>query len=360
MKTLVQRHDCLLLDLDGTLYRGQAAVDGAVAALSGVDARALFVTNNASSTPSEVAAHLCQLGIAANSGDVVTSAQSAARLLTEQLVAGAKVLVLGTEALAAEVRAVGMTPVRKFRDSPAAVVQGHSPLTGWAQLCEAALAIRGGVPWIATNLDVSLPSERGLVPGNGSMVAALMSAVERAPQVAGKPMAAIVANALSRGDFRSALVIGDRLDTDIAGADAAGLPSMLVLTGASSVSDAIHAGHGQRPTYIARDLGGLHEPPQEVAVAEHPAWHVAATRTAVTITSTGVDPGADGLSVVRVLAHTLWNNTFQNEGAVIRPGDDAAWVALHRWSLLPETESGSGTVRSASASTQPPRVQTVR
>jgi glycerol-1-phosphatase len=362
VKTLVQRHDCLLLDLDGTLYRGHAAIDGAVDTLSSIDTCALFVTNNASSTPSEVAAHLCELGISANSGDVVTSAQSAARLLAEQLNAGAKVLVLGTEALAAEVRAVGLTPVRKFRDSPAAVVQGHSPLTGWGQLCEAALAIRGGVPWIVTNLDATLPSERGLVPGNGSMVAALVSAVERAPQVAGKPMSAIIANALSRGNFTSPLVIGDRLDTDIAGADAARLPSMLVLTGASSASDAVHARHGQRPTHIARDLRGLHEPPEEVAVAEHPAWHVSVGRTAVTITSTGVDPGADGLSVVRVVAHTLWNNRFQNGTAVIRPGDDAAWVALHRWSLLPEVASESGRVRSASASasTQPPLVRTVQ
>lgn len=333
MTTLAQLYDCLLLDLDGTVYRGHAPTAGAADALADSSARALFVTNNASNSPADVACRLREIGFPASSEDVVTSAQSAAALLAEQLEPGAKVLVVGTTALVAEIASVGLTPVRTFRESPAAVVQGHSPETDWTQLCEAALAIRAGAVWIATNLDATLPSERGLVPGNGSMVAAVATATERAPQVAGKPTSGILHRALSRGRFESPLVVGDRLDTDIAGAIAAGLPSLLVLTGASSASDAVSAEPGHRPTYIARDLRGLHHPVEAVAVAAHPAWLVEVGPEAVTVTSTGADPGADGLSVVRATAHALWCNGVRVD---IRPGDDAASVALHRWSLLPE------------------------
>ena len=141
----------------------------------------LFVTNNASRGADEVAEHLRELGFTAAPDDVVTSAQSAARLLAEQLPAGAKVLVVGTDALAAEVRDVGLTPVRQFADEPVAVVQGHSPETGWPDLAEAALAIRAGALWVAANVDKTLPSERGLLPGNGSMVAALRTATDSEP-----------------------------------------------------------------------------------------------------------------------------------------------------------------------------------
>ena len=350
MKTLGEQHDCLLLDLDGTVYRGPAATEGAVDALAGRRARTLFVTNNASNSPTEVARHLCEIGIAATRDDVVTSAQSAASLLVQRLGVGARVLVLGTEALAEEVRAVGLTPVRRCKHSPAAVVQGHSPSTGWPQLCEAALAIRGGAIWVATNLDATLPSERGLIPGNGSMVAALASATGQAPLVAGKPATTIVQHALSRSHFQSPLVIGDRLDTDIAGANAAGLPSMLVLTGVSSADEAIYANPEQRPTHISRDLRGLHEPAERIAVAPQSAWSVDIASAAITVTGTGADPGEDGLSIVRAVAHALWHNAFQSYLPAIRPGDDTAWIALHRWSLLPEAEAGSGRVRSASGS----------
>ena len=96
-------------------------------------------------------------------------------------------LVVGTESLADEIAAVGLRPVRRYDDKPDAVVQGHSPETGWADLAEAALAIRAGALWVAANVDATLPTERGLLPGNGSMVAALKAATDAEPQVAGKP-----------------------------------------------------------------------------------------------------------------------------------------------------------------------------
>ncbi len=192
MSSLAQQHDCLLLDLDGTVFRGHEPTPGAVETLAEIESRILFVTNNASRDAEQVAVHLRELGFTAGAGDVVTSAQSAARLLADQLPAQAKVLVVGTDALAGEVAAVGLTPVRQWSDEPVAVVQGHSPETGWSDLAEAALAIRAGALWIAANVDKTLPSERGLLPGNGSMVAALRTATDRDPQVAGKPAPALM------------------------------------------------------------------------------------------------------------------------------------------------------------------------
>ena len=137
-------------------------------------------------------------------------------------------------------------------DGPVAVVQGHSPQTGWPDLAEAALAIRSGALWVAANVDLTLPSERGLLPGNGSMVAALRAATNREPQVAGKPEPTLLNDALARGTFSTPLVVGDRLDTDIAGANAAGLPSLMVLTGVSTADDMVRAAVRERPDYIAR------------------------------------------------------------------------------------------------------------
>ncbi len=171
--TLAQEHDCLLLDLDGTVFRGHELTDGAVESLEKASGRTLFVTNNASRSADEVAQHLTELGLRATAEDVVTSAQSAAHVLADQLAPGSRVLVVGTESLAAEVTAVGLEPVRLYDDGPDAVVQGHSPETGWAILAEAALAIRAGALWVAANVDATLPTERGLLPGNGAMVAAL-------------------------------------------------------------------------------------------------------------------------------------------------------------------------------------------
>ncbi len=171
-------------------------------------------------------------------------------------------LVVGTESLAAEITAVGLRPVRSYDDKPDAVVQGHSPETGWAILAEAALAIRAGALWVAANVDATLPTERGLLPGNGSMVAALKAATDAEPQVAGKPAPTLLLDALARGDFQTPLVVGDRLNTDIAGANAAGLPSLMVLTGVNSARDAVHAVprtardlHRSRPPVAARGRG---------------------------------------------------------------------------------------------------------
>ncbi len=332
MSALAQQHDCLLLDLDGTVFRGHQATLGAVDTLAAVDCRILFVTNNASRSAGQVAQHLCDLGFTAEPSDVVTSAQSAARLLAEQLPQGAKVLIVGTEALAAEVGAVGLAPVRQWSDAPVAVVQGHSPETSWPDLAEAALAIRSGALWVAANVDKTLPSERGLLPGNGSMVAALRTATDREPQVAGKPSPVLMADAMSRGDFHTPLVIGDRLDTDIAGANASRLPSLMVLCGVNSAEDAIWAVPQQRPDYLAEDLRALTVDADTLRIGPHPGWQVELDSVAVKVRATGEDTG-DALSVVRVIAAAVWAADPDHRPTAISAGDETARQALRRWSL---------------------------
>ncbi|MCM6778768.1 HAD-IIA family hydrolase [Nocardia sp. CDC159] len=262
MARLRERFGALLLDLDGTLYRGHDAIPGAAEALSAdTGQRLMYVTNNASRSATAVAAHLADLGFGATEQEVVTSAQAAAHVLANRLDPGATVLIVGTDDLAAEVERVGLRPIRRFDGAaPDAVVQGHSPQTAWPDLAEAAYALRAGALWVAANTDATLPNERGLAPGNGSMVAALRTATDLEPVVAGKPYAPLLEDALTRVGTRSALVVGDRLDTDIDGAHCVDLPSLLVLTGVSTLADLRKQPAGRLPTYVSDSLDALNHP----------------------------------------------------------------------------------------------------
>ncbi|WP_035718312.1 HAD-IIA family hydrolase [Gordonia terrae] len=299
--TLVDRHDALLLDLDGTVFAGHHALPNALDALARLAIPRFFVTNNASRRPSEVAAHLRELGFEATDHLVVTSAQSGARLLSEHLEPGSRALVIGTDGLAQEVREVGVGVTRSADDRPAAVIQGHSPDTGWAQLSEAALAIRAGALWIATNVDATLPSERGLLVGNGSMVAALRNATGKEPLVAGKPAAPLMADAIARARASAPLVVGDRLDTDIEGGHAVGIESALVLTGVSTVDDLLAAPPEQRPTYVLDDLAGLFVDIDAVRVSDQPGWDVEVDGSTVRVAGSGAEAG-----LVPALAAAVW------------------------------------------------------
>ncbi|MCZ0912744.1 HAD-IIA family hydrolase [Gordonia amicalis] len=300
-QTLADRYDALLLDLDGTVFAGNKALPNAVDTLDRLDIPCFFVTNNASRRPAEVAAHLRDLGFDATDDLVVTSAQSGARLLSEHLAPGSRALVIGTDGLAQEVREVGIGVTRSADDRPAAVIQGHSTDTGWAQLSEAALAIRAGALWVATNVDATLPSERGLLVGNGSMVAALRSATGKEPLVAGKPAAPLMADAITRAGANAPLVVGDRLDTDIEGAHAVGIESALVLTGVSTVTDLLAAPPEQRPTYVIDDLAGMFDDVDAVRVADQPGWTVSVEASTVSVSGSGDETG-----VVPALAAATW------------------------------------------------------
>lgn len=261
--SLIDLHDALLFDLDGTLMHGSQPIPHAAEAV--VTAReagrtVVFATNNASRTPQQAAEHLAVVGISAEAEEFVTSPQVASRLLADRLEPGASVLVVGGPSLAAQIREVGLTPVDTDSEDVVAVVQGWSPDLDWSRLAEGAYAIRHGAHWMATNVDATLPTERGLAPGNGSMVAALRHATGVEPAVAGKPEPGMFEVAARDHGARRPLIIGDRLDTDIEGAVRAGMDSLLVLTGVDDVEAALRAEPIRRPTYILPDLAEIAAP----------------------------------------------------------------------------------------------------
>ncbi|RLK54758.1 HAD-IIA family hydrolase [Actinokineospora cianjurensis] len=300
---LLDGYDALLFDLDGTVYRGGQVIDGAADAVAAARAERTtvrFVTNNASRSPEQVAEHLTGLGVPATADEVSTSAQAAAAVLAQRLDRGDHVLVLGTSALAAEITAVGLVPVRTATGVKA-VVQGLSPDLSWNDLAEASVAIRAGALWVACNIDRTLPTERGLLPGNGSLVAALRHATEQDPEVAGKPATPLMDESVRAADAKHPLVVGDRLDTDIEGAVAAGLDSLLVLTGVSTAADVIAAGPEARPTYIAADLGAITASAADLAVGPKPGWDLRTEGDEVVVTGDG-----DPLDLVRALCAVSW------------------------------------------------------
>jgi glycerol 3-phosphatase-2 len=269
-RSLAEIYDVALLDLDGVVYLSARAVPGAAEALAEARHRGMrlaFVTNNASRSPSTIAAQLTELGVPATPDEVVTSAHAAARLIADRLPAGSPVLVVGGIGLRLALRERGLRPVSTAAERPAAVVQGYGPGISYGLLAEGSLAVRAGAWFVASNADVTLPTSRGLQPGNGSLVQVIAVSTGRQPVVAGKPEPPLHAEAVARSGARRPLVVGDRLDTDIEGAVRAGADSMLVLTGVSGPADAVLAPPQQRPTYLAHDLAGLIDPHPEVRVA---------------------------------------------------------------------------------------------
>ncbi len=257
--------DVVLADLDGVIYRGADAIPYAVESINALPStiRVGYLTNNASRTDVSVAEHLTALGLTVHPSDVVTSPQAAVRLLAGLIPAGATVLVVGGDGLTSEVERAGFVVTRSALERPAAVIQGFAPEVGWAQLAEAAFALQGDgadIPWIATNTDWTIPQARGTAPGNGTLVSAVHTAVGRLPVVAGKPEVAIFHEATARFETSRALMIGDRLDTDILGANRAGIASALVLTGIDQAKQVLAAVVDERPTFILEDLRGLAVP----------------------------------------------------------------------------------------------------
>jgi glycerol 3-phosphatase-2 len=304
-------HDVLVVDLDGVVYVGEHAVPGAVEAVEGARAAGLavrFATNNASRTPQDVAQHLAELGVPAFAEDVVTSSQAAAALVREALGRDVRVLAVGGPGVPAAVREAGLVPVLSADDRPAAVVQGYGPHVGWRELTEIAFAVRAGALWVATNTDATLPTPRGPALGNGSLVAAVRTATGAEPLVAGKPEPALF-DVASRG-FRAPLVVGDRLDTDIAAAVRAGMPSLLVLTGVTGPRDLVDAATDQRPTFVAPDLSGLfrvHPQPRRDGDAWVCGTARAQVRDGVLLWEESRASGSDALDGLRAACAAAWD-----------------------------------------------------
>lgn len=313
---LVAVYDAALIDLDGVVYVGPEPVTGAVDAISAARDAGLrigFLTNNASRTPETVAGHLRALGVAADPLDVITAAQAVAALLRERLRPAARVLVTGAPALRDAVATAGFVPVSSADDRPAAVVSGYDVSFDYARLAEATLAVSAGALWVAANLDATLPSPRGLLPGNGALVAAIAAATGRRPLSVGKPERALYDEAVQRTGARRPLMVGDRLDTDIAGAAAAGMDSLAVLTGVARPIDVLLAEPPARPTYLARDLSGLlaaHPAPDlQGELASCGGWCATLDGPVLTVrlrTSTTPPDGRDALDGLRAACAVAW------------------------------------------------------
>ena len=252
--------DVVLFDLDGVLYIGPQAVPAAIEAVTSLldrGIRCAYVTNNASRTPVQVADHLRSLGLPCTTDDVITSSQAGATLVAERVAAG-QVLAVGGRGVAAALEERGFSAVSTFDEDVVAVMQGYGPEVSWGDLAEAVFAVRAGRPWIATNLDQTFPTPRGQAPGNGALVGVVASVVGRPPDaVAGKPEPPLLREALRRTGGTRPLMVGDRLDTDIAAASRVDMPSLLVLTGVCDAAAAREATGEERPTYVARDLRAL-------------------------------------------------------------------------------------------------------
>jgi len=306
--------DVVLADLDGVVYKGHEAIPHAVDSLNRAaeGARVAYITNNASRTDATVAEQLRGFGLSVEPSDVVTSPQAAVRLLAGLVPAGSRILVIGGEGLSSVVTAAGFTVVDSADDKPAAVIQGFAPDLGWKDLAEASFALAGGdegIPWVATNTDWTIPVARGIAPGNGTLVSAVHTAVGRLPVVAGKPEVAIFEEARARFGAKHPIFIGDRLDTDVLGANRAGIDSVLVLTGIDRAKQLLAAGPDSRPTYILGDLRGLHEP--YPAVEKGHGGAIVVGDAAVRVNGNTVEivrEGDDSLDLLRAACRAIWDS----------------------------------------------------
>jgi len=253
---LADPYDAILLDLDGVLYRWPEPIDGAadaVQALRDAGKRIAFVTNNSSRTPAQVAERLASVGVDAKPEEVVTSALATATLLAERGVGSA--FVVGEEGL---LEALGVAGIRVVDASAEAdvVVVGFDRGADYMKLKDASVLVERGVPLVASNADPSFPAPGGESwPGSGALLAAIETTTGARGEVLGKPEPPLFERALSSAAGGRPLVVGDRLDTDIAGAERLGWDSALVLTGAAHREDVERS--EWKPTFIIDDLSGL-------------------------------------------------------------------------------------------------------
>lgn len=260
---LASRHDLVMFDLDGVVYVGGEAVPGVPAAverLRGAGVHVAFVTNNASRTAAKVAQRLVDLGVDARADDVVTSAQAAASLLRDEHGVGARIMVLGGPGLMGALEDAGLVPVADVEaDDVVAMVSGYGPDVLWRHVMRAAVRVRDGLPWVASNDDLTIPTAYGQAPGHGMLVKTIADFAGVSPVVAGKPARPLLDETIERVGGARPLMVGDRLDTDIEGARVVGVDSLLVLTGVTGLAELVAARPQERPTYVSPTVAGLFE-----------------------------------------------------------------------------------------------------
>ncbi len=305
--------DVLLVDLDGVVYAAADPIPHATTAIAQAQAAGVrigYVTNNASRTDAQVATQLRAFGLEVEPADVVTSPQAALELLRELVPAPALVLVVGGEGITVELERAGYRVTRSADDVPAAVVQGFHPSVGWSELAEASFAIQHHrAPWIATNQDWTFPHSRGIAPGNGTLVSAVHTATGTMPVVAGKPERAIFDTAVARFGATAPLMIGDRIDTDILGANRAGIPAALVLTGIDGARQLLPAREEERPAFILGDLRELAEPYPEATAEPVEGGAIVRVRDAAVRLDgnrVSIETPGDRVDLIRAACTLIW------------------------------------------------------
>ena len=261
LSPLVGRYDQLILDLDGCVYLGDQPTPGAVeavAALRRADKRIAFVTNDPRRAGEEYVTKLWSLGIRASLADVVTVGGAMQHLLADTR-RGRTAFVIGTPALRRHVADAGLRVLNgtDLASRADVVVVGGTDDLVYADLREAVLALRRGAEFLATGRDPTYPMPDGLWPGTGAIVTAIEYSSERRATIVGKPEPQLFRTALERLGEGSTLVVGDRLDTDIAAAAKVGLDAALVLTGGTTAEEARAAERSRKP-----------DDPRPIAVAE--------------------------------------------------------------------------------------------
>ena len=304
---LLESYDLTMFDLDGVVYVSGRAIVGVAERLQRVrDAgvHLAFVTNNASRTPEKVAANLVKLGVAATAADVVTSAQAAARVLKDRFGPGSRVLLLGGAGLEAALAAEELEVTTEPGEA-AVLVSGYGPDVLWKDIMRAATLIRDGLPYVASNTDLTIPTDYGLAPGHGVLVRTLSDFAGVEPIVAGKPARPLMDETIRRVGGDRPLMVGDRLDTDIEGAHAVGVDSLLVMTGVTHLAELVAATPELRPSYISPDLEGLFEahraPELDGGGAHLGGWHATVETGVLDVSGSGSD--ADWW---RVVAAASW------------------------------------------------------
>jgi len=249
-----------LIDLDGVINRGDALVEQAdefIALLRQTETPFLFLTNNSTRTPEQYVRRLCGMGVFTELREVYTSALATAEYLRRRAEPGARIAMIGRDGLRLALGEAGFQVVDDPDQAQYCVV-GYDPQLTYADLVRAHAALRAGATFIGTNFDPTLPVEGGrLVPGNGATLAALTTASGVQPTLIGKPERIIFDLALARLGIRAGAcaVLGDRLDTDIAGGKGAGTLGVLILTGSTSAEQV--AGAVPQPDLVVRDHAEL-------------------------------------------------------------------------------------------------------
>lgn len=263
MPGLANRFETFVFDLDGVVYRGKRALPHAVEVLNLLQAsgrQVFFLTNNSGATRQQYAEKLQAMGISAQPEQFITSAWATALYLQRALNPGSKLFVVGEPGLKQELCSAGFEVVDTVEpEIPAAVVVGIDRAFTYERLAQAQHAILHGAHFIATNTDGSYPAEDRLLPGAGAMVAAIAAATNQKPRVIGKPNPQILQPYIERHQIlpERTLLVGDRLDTDIALANLLHIPCALVLTGVSTREDVTCAPLEQLPQWVLNDLSEL-------------------------------------------------------------------------------------------------------